>query len=265
MYKTILFEVKDHIAKVSINRPHVQNALEAKNDMRTYQELHDVFTRCDKDPDIRAVVLTGVGKHFSAGGDIAEFKADIENGTYIPEYNVRITGNMAAAIRHCRKPTIAMVNGTAAGAGMAVAMACDFRIMATNSKLNPAFIRMGLSGDTGAMFNLAQCVGPTKALEYMMLGDPIGAEAAYQCGLAYRVCEPEMLEEETNKLAARLAKGPTYAYGKQKELMYGSYYGGYEGYLNTEITYMRNCSLTEDFAEAVNAFLEKRKPEFAGK
>ncbi len=262
MYKTLLFEIRNHIARITINRPHVGNALET---MTTYYEILDAMGKCDKDENVKVAVITGAGKNFSAGGDISEFSARIADGTCILEDEIRTANAMAESIKRCSKPVIAMVNGAAAGAGMSLALACDFRVMATSSKMIMAFIKMGLSGDTGGIFNLVQIIGPAKALEFMMLGDTIGGEEACRLGIAYRVCQPEKLEEETMALAARLANGPGFAYKKQKQLMWECFCQAYAPYTGVEGAYMRQCSLSEDFSEAVSAFLGKRTPRFQGK
>lgn len=261
MYQYIILEVKDRVAVIRFNRPESGNAFAKES----YIEIREAVEKCAKDDNVGAIVLTGVGRHFSAGGDIRRFKGLIENKEYISTENILRAGAMAKTMRTCPKPVIAMVNGAAAGAGCSLALACDFRFVTPKSKLVMSFIKLGLSGDTGGMYYLNKLVGTAKTLELMMLGDMIGGEDCVQLGLATRCVEADALEEETLAFAAKLAHGPLYGYAKQKELMMKYFYSDLEDYYEDEANFMSSCSYTEDFAEAVDAFLEKRTPIFQGR
>jgi len=261
MYTTILTKVEDRVATITINRPEQSNAFA----LETYGEVRDALLTFGKDPDVGAIVITGTGKNFSAGGNIARMKLYVDAKTSMPEEGPFQTGRMAVACRRCPKPVIAMVNGAAAGAGAGLALACDFRIMTPNSKLIMAFINLGLPGDTAGMYNCAKLVGTARATEMMLLGEPITGEKAYQWGLATMLVDDEKLEEETYKFAAKLAKRATYAFGQQKAIMNKYFYPELDAFIVDETEGMVECSRTEDHAEAVNAFLEKRKPVFKGK
>ena len=178
---------------------------------------------------------------------------------------VELTGQMTAAIKRCPKPVIAMVNGAAAGAGAGVAFACDFRILADNAKLILAFINLGLTGDSCSMYYLSRMIGTAKTMELMMLGKPVEADKALELGLAYKVAPADELAEVTYKFAKRLANGPTTAYGMQKAQINKFFFADLDEFLVDEGANMFNASKTSDFSEAVNAFLEKRKPTFTGK
>lgn len=261
MYQYILLDIKDRVALIRFNRPEVGNAFAKES----YIEVREAVEKCAGDESVGAIVLTGIGKHFSAGGDIRRFKGLIESREYIGTDGILRAGAMAMAMRTCPKPIIAMVNGAAAGAGCSLALACDFRFVTPKSKLIMSFIKLGLSGDTGGMYYLQKLVGTAKTLELMMLGDAIGGEEAVKCGLATRCVEPDALEEETIAFASKLAHGPLYGYAKQKELMMKYFYSNLSDYYKDEAEFMANCSRTDDFAEAVDAFLEKRSPVFQGK
>ena len=261
MYQTILFEVKDHIAKITLNRPEVGNALASES----YVEIADALDKCSVDDDVRVVVITGVGKNFSAGGDIKKFKESLDKGEYITREGVVRAGGMTRAVRRCEKLVIAMINGAAAGAGCSLAMACDFRVMEEKSKLVMAFINMGFSGDTGGIYFLNQMIGIARTTEMMALAKPLTGKEAFELGVANRLAEPGKLEEETMELAKLLASRPTKAIGMQKKLYYEFFTRDLERFNEREGDYMRESSMSADHAEAVNAFLEKRKPNFTGK
>ncbi|MDO4554852.1 MAG: enoyl-CoA hydratase/isomerase family protein, partial [Lachnospiraceae bacterium] len=214
---------------------------------------------------VKVIVLTGAGKHFSAGGDIREFKELIESETYIEEKSIQLAGDTAEAVRRCPKPVIAMINGAAAGAGCSLALACDFRVMEPNSRLSMAFIQMGLPGDTGGIYYLQKLLGTARTTEFIMLGRAIKGEEAYQIGLASRLALEGRLYETTMELAEELAKKPMLAIKRQKEMLLHFFYKDIKEFTEMEGKYMVECSKSEDFAEAVNAFLEKRKPVFTGK
>lgn len=261
MYQYITLSIKDRVAVLTFARPESGNAF-AKD---SYEEVKHAIGSCAENNDVGAVVITGQGVHFSAGGDIKRFKGLIERGEFIGTDSIMRAASMAAAVRACPKPVIAMINGAAAGAGCSLALACDFRVVTPKSKMVMAFIKLGLSGDTGAMYYLHRILGTAKTLELMMLGDVVPGEEAVRLGLATKCVEQEALETETMAFAARLAHGPTFAYARQKELMRRYFYHDMPEYSKDEADYMSACSHTADFAEAVDAFLEKRPAAFQGK
>lgn len=261
MYETILLDVKDRVATITINRPDVGNAFAPIS----YLEVRQALEACGQDDAVGAVVITGAGKHFSAGGDIGGFKTMLDSGSHITQEGVKRAGEMAMAARLCPKPVIAMVNGAAAGAGCSLALACDFRIVTPKSRLVLAFINVGLSGDTGAMYNLMQLVGMAKTTEMLMTGEPVFGEEAVRQGLATLLAPEEELLAKTTEFAQKMAAKPLFAIARQKQLLNEIYYRDIGIFTQLEALYMEESSKTEDFAEAVNAFLEKRKPVFKGR
>ncbi|MGD9559072.1 MAG: enoyl-CoA hydratase/isomerase family protein [Oscillospiraceae bacterium] len=261
MYKWILLDVKDRIATLTLNHPTQGNAVPSDG----YLEIVDAMNRCDKDDDVAVVVLTGAGKHFSAGGNIRKFQESIDSKAYLKEDIVRDTAKIVLSLRQCGKPTVAMVNGAAAGLGFGLALSCDFRIVTAKSKFVAAFSNIGLTGDTGIMFMLQRMVGLAKATELMMLGQPVPGEEALALGLANRLAPEGELEQVTLEFAKTLAARPLMALRYQKQLYYETFMRGYMDYAYREAQYMREASMTEDFAEAVSAFLAKRPPEFKGR
>lgn len=261
MSQCILLEKQDQVATITLNRPESGNAFA----LESYLEIKQAFEELGRDDDVRVIVVTGAGKHFSAGGDINRFKNNIESGTYIRPENVVHAGAMSDAALRCPKPIVAMINGAAMGAGCSLALACDFRVAAPSSKLGMAFINMGFSGDTGAIYLLSTILGTARTKELMALGKPLSGEEALRYGLVTRLAEEGNLEETTLALVQELLSKPTGAIGCQKRLQYEFFYRDFLQFNLREADYMSQCSRTKDHAEAVYAFLEKRKPQFIGR
>jgi len=261
MYEDILVSKQNRVGIISINRPEFSNAFGRD----TYREMKHAVETLGSDDEVGAIVITGVGKHFSAGGDIKRFKMLIETKTYIEEASVKLAGEMAASVRKCPKAVIALVNGSAVGAACGLAFASDFRFVGPGSKFVLAFIKMGLSGDTGCIYYLQKLIGVAKTTEMIMTGAPVGGEEAVRLGLATKLVPDESLSKETFAFAEKLAAGPLLAIRRQKELMTQTFFNDLEEYSRLEMKYMVECSRSADFEEAVNAFLEKRPARFIGK
>lgn len=258
MSKTILYDVKDHVGIVQINRESYRNAFGET----TYQEIIDVMHEIDQDDNVKVAVITGVGNHFSAGGDVNYFQQLIDEGQEVSEEAVLLTGRMVKSIKQNSKPVIAAVNGVAAGAGLGLAMACDFIIMGESSHLVTAFIQMAFPGDTGLLYTLQQAIGTFRATRHVMLGEPITAQMAEEYGLAYRVVKDSEIANAVTELAGKLVFGPTQALGYQKALMAEMFYPGIDDFNQKEAEYMNKASKSSDHKEAVDAFLNKRHPNF---
>lgn len=261
MYETIIYEVKNNIATITINRPDVSNAFSLK----TYSEVREALEISGKDDEVRVVVITGSGKHFSAGGDVNRFKTLIETEEFLPPEGVLAAGAMTRAVKLCPKPVVAKINGAAAGAGCSLALACDFRVMDEKGKLAMAFINMGFSGDTGGIYFLNRIVGTAKTAEMLVLAEPVKAQEAYALGLITKLGKEGELDTITNELVEKLLQRPTQAIAKQKALNYEFFFSDLEQFNEREAQYMVECGKTKDHQEAVYAFLEKRKPNFTGK
>ena len=258
-YKTILVQVDDRVATSIINRPELMNAFAPD----TYYEIGSACTELGQRADVGAVVITGAGKHFSAGGDIKRFKQLVDSGEFLNARNVEAVGRaMVTGIQNCPKPVIAMINGVATGAGLSCALACDFRVVEPKSKMIMGFVNMGLSGDNGGIYNLIRLVGPEKAKLMLMTGDPVKGEAAVQMGLATLLAEEGKLAEAAYGLAKKLAGKSSFPHGKQKALINKYFYGALDAYYTEEADMIAECSRQPDFAEAVNAFIEKRPPQY---
>lgn len=259
MYKNILTEINGRIAVITINRPEFANAINGD----TVMEITDAVNTFGKDDSVGSVVITGAGKHFSAGGDINRFKMLIETEQFLQTENIANADRMASAIRNCSKPVIAMINGVATGAGLSLALACDFRIVSPSSKMSMGFVNMGLPGDTGSIYFLVRLLGVSAAEHMMMLGEMYRGEDLLKMGLATMMTEEGKLSEETMAFAAKLAEKSASAIAAQKRMVNKYFFGNeLEAFYLDEQAEMTAASRLPDFKEATYAFLEKRKPQF---
>lgn len=254
---------ENKIATLTMNNPKMGNCV----DMDSYTALEAAFADAAKDDEIAVIVLTGAGKHFSAGGNIKYFLGRVDREEGLTTEEMSFTSKVAFQIRKIPKPVIAMVNGCAYGAGCALSLACDFRFVAPSTSFSTAFIGLGLPGDSGGTYFLGKMLGAARATELMMSGRPVSGEEAVRIGLATQLAEEGNLEETTYKYAKRLANGPLKAYAQQKELINEFLYDcdKWEAYIQKEAETMADASCTADFREAVHAFLEKRRAVFQGK
>jgi 2-(1,2-epoxy-1,2-dihydrophenyl)acetyl-CoA isomerase len=257
---SILLKIENKVAYITLNRPEVFNSFNREMAFL----LHDTLDACEKNESVRAIVLTGNGKAFCAGQDLKEvtspelnpgFKKILEE-----HYNPIIT-----RIRAIKKPIVAAVNGVAAGAGANIALACDIVVAHEKVSFIQAFSLIGLVPDSAGTFFLPRLIGFQKAQALAMLGDKIGAEEADKMGMIYKLIPLENFEDEVNQLALKLANMPTKALGMIKELFNKSMANTLEAQLALESKLQIEAAQSEDYAEGVAAFIEKRKPEFKGK
>jgi 2-(1,2-epoxy-1,2-dihydrophenyl)acetyl-CoA isomerase len=257
----LLSERQGRVLVLTLNRPEKLNALSP--------ELHDALLAAVQaaasDPDVGAVVLTGAGRAFCAGGDLAGSRPaeDAPRSTVESRADGLIHHAETARLLHAMpKPTIAMINGPAAGAGLALALACDLRIAGCGATLTTAYVKVGLSGDFGVSYFLTRLVGPAGARELMFLSDRINAEEALRIGLVNRLEDDATLGETTLQLARRLAEGPGVALRYMKQNLLAAEGDTLDAVLEREAYSMARCGRTEDAREASAAFREKRAPRF---
>ena len=254
------------VLTLTLNRPAARNAMsEAMN-----RALAEQLAWAELDPAVKCVVLTGSGKGFCAGGDVKGMAARNagSDGTTRDEAIHRQRVNQretSGRLFKMPKPTLAALPGAAAGAGLGWALACDLRIMARTAVLTTAFARVGFSGDYGGTYFLTQLVGSAKARELYYLSERVTADEALKLGLTNWVCEPEELAAFTREIAGRLAKGPSVAYRYMKENLNRAMGGDVDECLDMEVTHHTHCTSTDDWREAVRAFVEKREPVFHGR
>lgn len=259
-YKEIEVSFDKRVATVAFNRVENLNSFSAA----LKRECIDAFNQLADDDSVGAIVLTGNGKHFCAGANITELKENIDKGDCITFPQAGLTIDWVRAIRRCLKPVIAMVNGAAMGGGAAIASACDYRFMQPSSKFGMAFINMGLSCDSSSMYSLSRIVGYAKALELIMSGEVTKGVEAEKMGWA-RLTEEGKLAEETYAFAHMLSNKPGMALARDKQMANAIFWADHETYEALEIPYVVACGQSHDHKEGVNAFLEKRTPEFKHK
>ena len=258
--KSILINIDNKIATLTLNRPEVFNSFNREMALLLQKELDT----CEKNSEIRAIVITGSGKAFCAGQDLKEvtspelnpgFKKILEE-----HYNPIIS-----RIRTIEKPVIGAINGVAAGAGANIALACDVVIASENASFIQAFSKIGLVPDSAGTFFLPRLIGFQKASALMMLGDKVPAEEAEKLGMVYKVVSSENFMEEVNNVASILANMPTKALGLTKRLLNNSMQNSLEEQLYLESKLQIESAQSEDYVEGVDAFVNKRKPNFKGK
>lgn len=259
MGDTLNFEQQGGVAIIRLNRPQVFNSFNREMALELQQKLDEVSA----DESVRAIVLTGIGKAFCAGQDLAEVTGPNPPGfrTILSEhYNPIIT-----RIRQIAKPVIAAVNGAAAGAGANIALACDIVVASESAAFIQAFSKIGLVPDSGGTFFLPRIIGFQKASALMITGEKVSATEAERLGMVYKVYSDAEFMESTIKLAHELAAMPTHAIGLIKNLLNQSMTND----LNTQLAFEEKCQIeagqTADYKEGVTAFMEKRKPTFGGK
>ncbi len=254
----ILSEVKNQVAWITLNRPEKYNAFNREMALL----LQELLDQCARDPQVRCVHITGSGKAFCAGQDLAEV-ADPE-GPGMEKILKEHYNPIVRKIRALPKPVLAAVNGIAAGAGANIALCCDITVAAKSASFIQAFSKIGLIPDNGGTYFLPRLVGFQRASAYMMLGDRITAEEAQKAGMIYKWFADKTFQKDSGLLALTLAGLPTRALAFTKEALNGSMSQDFEAQLHTEDLLQQKAALTEDFKEGVASFLEKRKPQFTG-
>lgn len=261
-YETIQLEMRDAVCVLTLNRPDRLNALNV-------QVVHDVKAAIKDalDRGARAIVLTGAGRAFCAGGDLREMQEIAKQDGRVEAFfdePLRLLNEAILMIRRTPVPFIAAVNGVASGGGCNMALACDLVIAAESARFNQAFIKIGLTPDCGATFILPRLVGWKRATELLFTGDLISAQAAAQMGMINSVAPDEELMPRAMAMAEKLAQAPTAAIAEIKMLLEASAVNDYGSQLDLERKTQIESGKTKDFVEGVSAFLEKRPPRFVG-
>lgn len=261
-YETIIFENKDDIAKLTLNRPDRLNSLNTQ----LITELYEGLEESRKNPQVRAIILTGAGRGFCSGADTSDLGSkSVEGGA--EDFGIRMErySRVIKALRDIEKPVIASVNGPAVAAGMNLALACDIRIASDRARFGETFVRVGLSPDCGGGYLLWRLVGLSKATELMFTGEIVSAEEAQRIGLVNKVVPHEELEKATMEFARRMAKGPTRAIGLAKKILIRGMETDLASLLDFEAFAQYQTAASDDSKEGVKAFVEKREPNFQGR
>ena len=248
------------VATVTLDRPERLNALT----FEVYDELCRTFVALDREPGVRAVMLTGAGRAFCSGGDVEDIIGPLFERDYQGLLDfTRSTGDLILAILRCRRPVVAALNGTVAGAGAVIASACDLRIAAESAKIAFLFTKVGLSGaDMGASWLLPRLIGHGRAMELLMTGDFIEARQALAIGLYNRVVADDEVAAEGRRWAEELARGPSFGLEVTKKLMLREAAMDVESAMAAETKIQAACMQDPNFREAYEAFVAKRRPEF---
>ena len=248
------------IAMVGLNRPDALNALNTQ----FAADLGEVVDKLHEDEKIRAVIVTGKGRAFCAGGDLAEFRAAADPKQFIHDLAGSVHKSVLK-IRGMNAPWVAAINGPCFGVGLSLACCCDLRVASTEATFSVGFTGVGLSPDSSLLYYLPKIVGLTKATEMTLLNVALSAEKALEIHLVSRVAEPEKLVEASFGMAKRLANMPTLALGMDKKMLDASFFGTLEQHLDLELECVSESAGTADFQEGCAAFFEQRKPEFKGR
>ncbi|MBR9766435.1 MAG: enoyl-CoA hydratase [Rhodobacteraceae bacterium] len=264
MSKEVTLEIHDRVARVTLARPEKLNALTTNG----FLELSDTLSRLAYDDDVAVVIVTGQGRAFSAGGDVAGMASGDEFTEPTLEgraQTLRRAMECARLLHDMPKPTLAMLHGATAGAGLSIALACDLRIASTSTRLLTAFKDVAYSGDFGGSYFLTHLVGPAKAKELYFFSEQLSAERALDWGIVNRVTTDDELETLTLELAHRLAAGPEIALRYMKRNLNAAEVSSLAEVMELEAWHHTRCGMTDDHLEGARAFVEKRQPVFQGR
>jgi 2-(1,2-epoxy-1,2-dihydrophenyl)acetyl-CoA isomerase len=259
---SVLVSVEAGVETITLNRPEKLNALNPE----MHQLLRAALERANTESEIRAVLLTGAGRGFCAGQDLAE--RDVSAGAAPIDLSVSLGSHYNPLVRRLRalpKPIICAVNGVAAGAGANIALACDLVIAARSASFIQAFSKLGLVPDAGGSYFLPRLVGTARAMGLALLAEKLAAEQAAQWGLIWKAVDDDQLANEARALALKLANGPTRGYGLLKKALYASPGNSLDAQLDLERDLQREAGYSDDYREGVSAFKDKREPRFKGK
>ncbi len=256
-YSDITFDLNDNLAVVTLNRPDKLNS----TTRNMHAELRAAFDDIEAS-GARAVLITGAGRAFCAGQDLADLRMD--GPDEILELLEQDFNPLVTRIRNLPMPVVCAVNGVAAGAGANLALACDIILAARSASFLQAFARIGLIPDAGGTWTLPRQVGEARAKGMAMLAEPVPAEKALEWGLIWQVCDDDELMDDAHRLASRLSRQPTKAFALIKQSINASSSHGFDAHLAVEAKLQAEAAASHDYNEGVTAFLEKRKPVFKG-
>jgi 2-(1,2-epoxy-1,2-dihydrophenyl)acetyl-CoA isomerase len=258
---TLLFEIRDHVAYITLNRPEAANAM----NLELARELEEVALECEESSKVRAVLLTGAGKMFCGGGDIKAFAA--QEAASLPAYLKRVTLYLHQAIHRfarMRAPVVMAVNGSAGGGGMSLACAGDLVLAGESAKFTMAYTRIGLTPDGSSTYFLPRIIGLRRTMELALTNRTLSAREAETLGLVTRVVPDDQLIAQAEALGNELAHGPTRAYGGVKRLLYSSLNTPLQEQMELESEWIADMARTWDAQEGMAAFVGKRAPKFDG-
>ena len=259
-YETLIYEVADNVATITFNTPKAANVLSPLGT----KEFRAVAEAADDDPNVRALVLTGAGKMFCAGGDLGSFAGA---GSGARRLMMEMAGDLHMGLSRLARtnaPVIGAINGTAAGAGLSLVMACDLAVAAESAVFTMAYTRAGLSPDGSSTYYMPRKIGDRRSRELMLTNRVLSSAEALEWGVVNEVVANEQVLTRAGTLALQLAKGPTAAFGAVKSLLNGTFEQTLESQMELEARAIADLVLGADGQEGIHAFLEKRKPQFKG-
>ena len=260
-YQLIDFDIRNHVAHITINREKSFNAL----NLQAMQELFHIANRCGSDKEVRAAILTGSGsKAFCAGGDVAAFAEDPDKVQVLLKEMTAYLHMAISRFARMNAPLIAKVNGVAAGAGLSMAACCDLAICVDKAQFTSAYTAIGLTPDGSSTWFLSRLIGSRRAMEMFLTNRTLNADEALGWGLVNQVVSADELDDTVNALAEKLARGPTLAHGGIKKLVQMSQNDSLESQMERETRSIVDLSVSADGIEGVRAFVDKRRPDFQG-
>jgi 2-(1,2-epoxy-1,2-dihydrophenyl)acetyl-CoA isomerase len=259
-YQTLIYELKDNVAHITLNRPEVGNAL---ND-HLARELMQAILCCEENPEVRVVLLKGTGKMFCGGGDVSFMKTNLEHLSMTFKEMVIYVNCMLSKMTHMNAPVIAVAHGNNAGGGVSLLSAADIVIASEGATFTPAYTGIGLSPDAGFTYFLPRLIGLRRALDLTLTNRRLTAQEALEWGFVTRIAPDEQVFEQAEALAAQLAGRPTLALGAAKRLLRDGWAETMETHLEIEGCTAAEVTRSEDFQEGVRAFMERRRPVFKG-
>lgn len=260
-FSNIMYRVENEVATLTFNRPEVSNGF----NIPMCEEILAALELA-KDDAVRILVINATGPVFSVGGDLAEMQRAVEDDDVQSLVKIaELVKDISFAIKKLPKPVIMSVDGAVAGAAFNMALAADFCVASEKSKFIQAFVNVGLAPDAGGLYLLTRSVGLNRATHWVMTGEGVSATKAETYGFVYRTCESDKLEKTVDRLVTRLKRGSVNSYKAMKEMVWKSFFAGWEEYVSLELQLQEELAFKEDFKEGVRAFSEKRRPKFTGR
>ncbi len=260
-YQTILFDIQNHAARLTLNRPEKLNSF----NLQMHEEIRAALDSLEREGNVRVLVITGAGRGFCAGQDLSDRAMAADQPIDLGATIQKTYAPLVRRVRSLEMPVVCGVNGVAAGAGANFALACDVVIAAKSASFIESFSKLGLIPDTGGTYFLPRLIGTARAMGLAMLAEKISAEEAAAWGLIWRCVEDAEFAPALDKLAMHFASAPTKGLARIKQAMYSSGEHSLDQQLNVESDFMRELGYSQDYREGVAAFLEKRAPQFTGK